>query len=51
MFNWIKKLFGKKKETLVFYELSVQTHINKRYNVRDKMGRFTKKKGRKNGKG
>ena len=43
MLNWFKKLFKKKESNIVFYEVSIQTQLRKRYNVRDKKGRFTKK--------
>lgn len=50
MFNWLKGLF-KKKPTVVEIRkiVKVEIKIPKRYNVRDKKGRFVKK-GVQNGK-
>lgn len=42
MIKWLKNLF-KKKTDVVFYEITLQSQLKKRYNVRDKKGRFTKK--------
>lgn len=62
MINWIKNLFKKKEPRAVSFAWGDISGIicyddsdldcNKRnyYNVRDKKGRFTKKKGKKNGK-
>lgn len=48
MIKWFKNLF-KKEEKPVEYYLIIHRETNWRYNVRDKKGRFTKLKGKKNG--
>jgi len=43
MFEWIKKLFGKKIEPIQVEPVKEEPKKNWRYNIRDEKGRFCKK--------